>query len=1295
MAVPPGIMRAKSPQAIPCRCRARVARSRAGSGGTDTNSSASGGNITNIVSSGGGGTTNGVGSSSGTSTNVTAGGGSPGGTNLPAVATNSIPGATLVDYLTPQLPKVGDNSLHVLSPTLLELKLITTKQPDPAQVAQWNFVGVNSQLILPSASQFAVTADGQSIGVVAVGFKRRPLYAPLSGYDLRIENSLYLQLAGPISDNQSIQVSNPDGTLWSSSMQFAAQVDPLRYSPAIHVNQEGYMPGYTKQAMVGYYAGNLGEMSIPASAGFKIVDANTGAAVYQGSLVQRLDTGYTYAPTPYQQVYLADFTSFTTPGEYRLVVPGLGGSLPFMIHDGVAMDFARAYALGLYHQRCGTNTAMPFTRFTHDACHTAPASVPASATTFPFTWTTVAGYANILNANNPPQIAPALTSPAAQLFPYLNQGPVDVSGGHHDAGDYSKYTINSASLVAYLMFAVDSLPGVAALDNLGIPESGDGISDVMQEAKWEADFLAKMQDSDGGFYFLVYPQNREYESNVTPDHGDPQVVWPKTTSVTAASVAALAQCATSPLFKQTYPQAAATYLAKAKLGWHFLMNAVSKYGKNGAYQKITHYGDNFADNDEMAWAACQMYLATGDSSIHQLLLSWFDPADPATWRWGWWHMSECYGHTIRSYAFAVQSGRASAAQLDPTFLGKCQAQIAAAGDDMLSFSQQNAYGTSFPVATKAVESGGWYFSTDQAFDLAVAYQLNPNPQYMTAMVANMNYEGGCNPVNVCYVTGLGDKRQRDIVSQWALNDTRVLPPSGIPVGNVTANFFYLPLYGTELENLCFPSDGATVAPYPFYDRWADNWNVSDEMVVLNQARSIGTLAFLAAQGPYRDQPWQAPANAQITVPASTVPVGQPVTVSLQAPGLDLSTARITWEARDQEPVFGQSFTFSPQNNGVQWVEAEAQFPDGRRVFAKGSFNANSPNIVWVADSLPTGAVPGADGGDSWNWVSSNPTPFLGTLEHQSANLPGEHQVFFANATGTLTLATGDVLYAYVYLNPSAMPSEIMLQWNDGSSWDHRAYWGADSLGFGADGTPGRYYMGALPPGGQWVQLKVPASVVNLEGSTISGMGFTLYGGQATWSIAGRLSSSTNTAATVSLNSTNALLSRLSGNPAIITFKRVGNTQATLLVNYSVGGSAVSGQDFQLSPVNSDGASLSIPAGSGSADLTILPLSSTNFVRGLTIHVAVAPDTSYALGSPSMLDITLGGNIVPASLRLSTNGAILTWASNSNKQYHVAYKNNLDDPAWIPIGRVTATDSTSSWTDSNPTGQRFYLVAQVD
>ena len=117
-----------------------------------------------------------------------------------------------------------------------------------------------------------------------------------------------------------------------------------------------------------------------------------------------------------------------------------------------------------------------------------------------------------------------------------------------------------------LVFAADALPGVGELDNLGLPESGDGKSDVLQEAKWEADFLAKMQDDDGGFYFLVYPRDREYESNVLPDQGDPQIVWPKNTAATAAAVAALAQASSSPLFKKQFPEAAAVYLAKAKKG---------------------------------------------------------------------------------------------------------------------------------------------------------------------------------------------------------------------------------------------------------------------------------------------------------------------------------------------------------------------------------------------------------------------------------------------------------------------------------------------------------------------------------------------------------------------------------------------------------------------------------------------------------------------------------------------------------------------------------------------------------
>jgi hypothetical protein len=1053
-------------------------------------------------------------------------------------STNALPSLTLVDDMTLQIPALGDNALHILTPTMLEVDLMT--------VSNWNLVDISSQVLDPPAlSQFAVTVNGQADTVTTVGFKRRPLYAPMSNYDLRLEASLYLELATPIATNQTVQVLNPGGALWSSNMQFVATANPLRFNPAIHVNQEGYLPNYAKQAMVGYYAGSLGEMPIPTDGGFELVDAITGAQVFQGPLTPRQDVGFEYTPTPYQQVYQADFSSFSTPGQYRLVIPGLGGSMPFRIDEGIGMCFARAYALGLYHQRCGMDLGLPYTRFAHAACHTAPASVIMPASAFDFSWTTISNYAVTLNLNNPPQIAPFLTSPQEDLFPFVNQGMIDVSGGHHDAGDYSKYTINSASLVHYLMFEVDSLPGVAALDNLGIAESGDGISDVMQEAKWESDFLAKMQDADGGFYFLVYPVDREYESNVTPENGDPQVVWPKTTSVTAAATAALAQCASSPLFKKTYPATAALYLQKAQLGWNFLTNAIAKHGKNGAYQKITAYGDDFADNDEMAWAACQMFLATGDVNAHNMLLSWFDPSNPATWRWGWWHMSESYGNCIRSYAFAVQSGRvASASQLNATFLSACTNEIATAGENVLTWSQQSAYGTSFPSATKAVQSAGWYFSADQAFDMTVAYQLNPNTNYLAALLANMNYEGGCNPLNVSYISGLGWKRQHGIVSQWELNDIRALPPSGIPVGNIQSEFDYLWDYGSLLENYSFPSDGAATAPYPFYDRWGDSWNVTTEMVVLNQARGLGSLAFLAAQTSLQTQAWQA-VPAQLVVPSGVVPLGSNVTITMQAPGLDLTTARITWEANaigstqaSQIPAFGQTFTITPTVNGQWWVEAEAQFSDGRRVFASNSFTANAPNIIWVEDSLPGGAVAGSDGGDAWNWQNSNPAPYSGLLDQHSASAAGEHQVYFDNATATLSIQTNATLYAWIYLNPSSMPSEAMLQWCDqNGSWEHRAYWGANLLTFGVDGTASRTNMGALPAAGQWTQLKVPASLVNLAGSTLNGVAFTLYGGQADWDCAGVLNpmsavSNTNSPPLAGTNVSLASIQMSNGSPTL-------------------------------------------------------------------------------------------------------------------------------------------------------------------
>jgi hypothetical protein len=157
--------------------------------------------------------------------------------------------------------------------------------------------------------------------------------------------------------------------------------------------------------------------------------------------------------------------------------------------------------------------------------------------------------------------------------------------------------------------------------------------------------------------------------------------------------------------------------------------------------------------------------------------------------------------------------------------------------------------------------------------------------------------------------------------------------------------------------------------------------------------------------------------------------------------------------------------------------------------------------IWMDDAFPAGAVTASDG-PSWTWAATNPPPFSGNLDLQSPVLAGEHQQYFYNAANPLSVPAGGTLSTYVYLDPANPPSEVMLQWNVGGSWEHRAYWGANAIPWGSDGTASRQSMGALPTTGGWVQLTVPASAVGLDGQTVTGMAFTLYNGRASFDDAG-------------------------------------------------------------------------------------------------------------------------------------------------------------------------------------------------
>jgi hypothetical protein len=102
----------------------------------------------------------------------------------------------------------------------------------------------------------------------------------------------------------------------------------------------------------------------------------------------------------------------------------------------------------------------------------------------------------------------------------------------------------------------------------------------------------------------------------------------------------------------------------------------------------------------------------------------------------------------------------------------------------------------------------------------------------------------------------------------------------------------------------------------------------------------------------------------------------------------------------------------------------------------------------------------------------------------------------------LSVGSNETLVAYVNIDPNHPPQEIMVQWKSGE-WNHRAYWGANMINWGIDGTNSRRYMGSLPVAGGWARLEVAASLLGLENSSIDGLAFTMYGGRASWDRAGK------------------------------------------------------------------------------------------------------------------------------------------------------------------------------------------------
>lgn len=210
--------------------------------------------------------------------------------------------------------------------------------------------------------------------------------------------------------------------------------------------------------------------------------------------------------------------------------------------------------------------------------------------------------------------------------------------------------------------------------------------------------------------------------------------------------------------------------------------------------------------------------------------------------------------------------------------------------------------------------------------------------------------------------------------------------------------------------------------------------------------------------------------------------------------------------RIAEPRYGAPQTkdvTGPKDSKVEViVQVEGDVADGEIVLLEPRMTrvaiTDRPERerIWFSDALPSGAT--AEG--TWQWDEQT----AGRKGHFDAPAAGPHAHGFSGVPVGYQIQPEEVLFAKVWVVDGQVPEQIMLQWNDGENWEHRAFWGADKIAEGTLGTPSRHALGELPETGAWVTLEVPADAVGLTGKRITGMRFRLVGGHCIWGATGTL-----------------------------------------------------------------------------------------------------------------------------------------------------------------------------------------------
>jgi endoglucanase len=401
-------------------------------------------------------------------------------------------------------------------------------------------------------------------------------------------------------------------SLYTLLLSFALTAAPPQTTYHIKVDQFGYLTLSRKVAVIAdpQVGFNSAESFIPGTGAnqYQVRRWDDDAIVFTGTL-QAWNGGATHTQSG-DKGWWFDFSSVTTPGSYYVFdVVNNVGSFRFEIGDNVYEEVLKHALRTYFYQRINFAKQFPYTdpKWADGAC---------------------------FEGSNQDRFA-------TSRFDKGNMATAkDVHGGWMDAGDLNKYTTFANSAVIQLAEAYRINPGVF-LDNNNIPESGNGIPDIMDELKFELDFLKRMQDATGTNGFLLKVGVDNY-NEVTPPSTDmrPRYYLPECTSATLSGCAMFA--VTGVVMKEV--AALNGYgldlIARAELAW-----ARAKVTTNNftSYQLACDDGDiksGDADNTaeqqlENAFvAAVYLYEATGNIEYRTFAETNYVNVNP--YKINWW-----------------------------------------------------------------------------------------------------------------------------------------------------------------------------------------------------------------------------------------------------------------------------------------------------------------------------------------------------------------------------------------------------------------------------------------------------------------------------------------------------------------------------------------------------------------------------------------------------------------------------------------------------------------------------------